>query len=122
MPMSSPQAQKEYQRLWMAKRRADFFNGKVCVLCGSTEELELDHIDPSTKEHHSIWSWSETRRSVELAKCQVLCFACHLKKSIAEQQSRAKKIHGTMAEYKRGCRCDFCKAGNAKYEALRRKK
>lgn len=74
---------KTYQKEWMRNRRREFFSGKYCVQCKSTEKLELDHINPEEKEHHSIWSWSEERRLKELAKCQVLCKTCHRLKSNA---------------------------------------
>lgn len=82
MPYKDPAKQREYQRLWCKKRRDEYFKDKFCVECGSKDNLELDHIDPSTKESHSIWSWSLERRTVELAKCQVLCNSDHAKKTI----------------------------------------
>ena len=48
---------RDYQRQWVARRRAEFFAGKACVRCGSQERLELDHIDPKLKVAHQIWSW-----------------------------------------------------------------
>lgn len=75
---------REYQRKWIANRRAEFFKDKSCAKCGSTESLELDHIDRLTKVSNSIWSWSQVRREEELAKCQVLCSDCHLKKTSQE--------------------------------------
>ncbi len=81
MPYKDPEKQREYQRQWIANRREDFFSDKWCVECGSIENLELDHINSSTKVSHNIWSWSEERRDVELAKCQVLCHDCHKKKT-----------------------------------------
>lgn len=74
---------REYQRQWIANRRASWFAGKVCTACGSTERLELDHIDPSTKVDSKIWSWAESRRLAELEKCQPLCRDCHYKKTAA---------------------------------------
>ena len=58
MGYKDPEKQKEYQRNWLAKRRADWFseNGP-CINCGSWDNLELDHIDPSTKVDNKIWSW-----------------------------------------------------------------
>jgi hypothetical protein len=75
---------REYQRIWIAARRAAFFAGKVCAKCGNSENLELDHIDPAVKVSAAIWSWSDERRAIELAKCQVLCHDCHLKKTKGE--------------------------------------
>ena len=80
---------REYQKKWykevVASRRKTWFdeNGP-CRECGSWENLELDHIDRTTKIHHAIWTWSEQRRSEELSKCQPLCYDCHKKKSVKE--------------------------------------
>lgn len=68
---------RNYQREWIKKRREAFFEGKCCAKCGSKDRLELDHIEPSNKEHHAIWSWSKKRQKAELEKCQVLCYECH---------------------------------------------
>lgn len=99
--------QREYLREWMAKRRSEWFEGKVCAHCGGTKELELDHIDPAQKIHHAIWSWRKARREIELSKCQPLCERCHMKKTLAE---RPQTDHGKAGMYYgRGCRCDLCK-------------
>ncbi len=71
----------KYAREWVAKRRAKYFFNKKCIKCNSTEKLELDHIDPSKKVSHSIFSWNEVKRNIELSKCQILCYNCHKKKS-----------------------------------------
>ena len=103
------QRKREYQRTWMRNRRAEYFNGKSCNHCGSSRELELDHVDPSKKVSHKIWSWSAERREAELAKCQVLCSDCHLEKTLSE---RPKPVHGSSAMYRHhGCKCDTCRAG-----------
>jgi len=88
---------REYQRQWMAARRAEWFaeNGP-CALCGSWDDLELDHVDPATKVHHVVWSWSKARREAELAKCRALCETCHKAKSKTEvvrgEQNGAAKL------------------------------
>ena len=107
---------RQYNRRWMAKRRAEWFDGKACVECGSTEEREVDHIDPSQKIDHKVWSWSKERRDAELAKCQVLCRRCHTAKSIRE--NHRPRVHGTVAMYKRGnCRCELCREAKRRYVA-----
>lgn len=73
--------QRTYQREWRAQRRADWFADKACAVCGSTDRLELDHIDPSQKVSSALWSWAEERRLAELAKCQVLCHDHHVEKT-----------------------------------------
>lgn len=106
MPFANKQERMEYQREWIADRRASFFAGKCCVKCGSTTDLELDHIDPAQKVSHRIWSWSAIRRNEELSKCQVLCAECHLEKTVSESQTARC---GDASMYRRGCRCDDCK-------------
>ncbi len=83
MPYKDIEKQRAYQREWVAKRRQAWFQDKKCP-CGSTERLELDHINPRDKEDHKIWSWSAERRNAELAKCQALCYYCHKKKTRKE--------------------------------------
>ena len=108
---------REYARLWIAKRRADFFANKSCIKCKSKEKLELDHINPSTKISHNIWSWSEERRLAEIKKCQVFCYACHQIKTM--KQDRKQTEHGKIAMYRHyGCRCELCKV--AKLQDSRR--
>lgn len=84
MPYKDPDKQREYMRQWIAQRRLRFFADKQCAVCGSKQNLELDHIDPVTKITNSIWSWSEERRETELVKCQILCKNCHQIKSKGE--------------------------------------
>ncbi len=108
---------KEYQRQWMARRRAEWFADKLCVVCGTKENLELHHIDPETKVHHCVWSWSKARRDAELAKCEVRCEEHH-KVATKEQQSTplSEKKHGTWITYGRyGCRCEECREWQRQY-------
>jgi hypothetical protein len=85
MPMHTKEEQRRYQREWIARRRREWFdeNGP-CVDCGSQENLELDHVDPTIKVDHKVWSWTKIRREIELAKCMVRCESCHLKRTIQQ--------------------------------------
>lgn len=87
VPMRTPEEQREYQRQWVARRRAEWFADKCCIDCGSTDRLELDHVDPSQKISHSIWSWSKSRRAIEIAKCVVRCFPCHRVKTVLNKEN-----------------------------------
>lgn len=110
MPYKDKEKQKEYQ-LWVAKRREDWFNANgPCRNCGSWKNLELDHIDPSTKVSNKIWSWSEERRNEEIAKCQILCEDCHTDKTAKDLRKMFEKFpeHGTNNRYNKGCKCNLC--------------
>jgi hypothetical protein len=76
---------REYQREWIAARRATWFSGKTCRDCGRTDGLELHHNDPDAKVSHRIWSWSWARIEAETAKCSTLCEACHARITAAHR-------------------------------------
>lgn len=101
----NPDIVREKNNAWVRARRDKWLaeNGP-CKHCGSNERLEVDHIDPKTKVHHSVWTWGDERRTKELAKCQVLCFLCHRLKTNAE---RGWKMHGELM-WQKGCRCEEC--------------
>lgn len=107
MPYADREIQREYQKIWIAKRKALWFQDKCCRRCGSKKDLELDHIDPSKKWTHRIWSYSWEKIMREVAKCQVLCRDCHAGKTLSSV-NRIKK-HGTVIAYvKYHCRCIEC--------------
>lgn len=111
MPYADPQRQREYQREWIAERRREWLEGKSCVVCGSMEKLEIDHIDGSQKVSHRVWSWTPARRDAELEKCQVLCMPHHWDKT---RRDLYPLIHGKHGTYTwRGCRCRACKSAHA---------
>lgn len=116
MPYADPEKQRAYRREWYNKRRDDWVrrNGP-CVQCGSNDGLEVDHIERQSKVSHRVWSWSLERRSAELAKCQVLCRACHRAKTSAENSRPV--VHGRRTTYdRRGCRCDPCREAKNGYQ------
>lgn len=79
-----------------------------CGRCGSAHDLQVHHRDKSEKTSHRIWTWSSARRAAELAKCEPICRACH----IAIHALLNRKAHG-LSGYRRGCRCDVCRAAIA---------
>lgn len=111
MPCATREEQNAYQLKWMRARREAYFEHRSCALCGSVEELELDHIDPALKVDHKVWSWSAIRRNAELAKCRVLCRPCH-KERTSVRYALARR-HGTATMYERGCKCGPCRRSNA---------
>ena len=123
MPMKTPEEQKEYQKLWMRKRRAEWLKsqGDECALCKSTDRLEVDHVDKTLKTIKAsvLWSRNDEVRKKELENCQVLCYSCHKLKTRNENLKNLQ--HGDYGMYKvRGCRCDLCRAENANRVRIQR--
>jgi 5-methylcytosine-specific restriction endonuclease McrA len=114
MGYKDPNKQREFNRRWIAERKATWIkkNGP-CVKCGSDKDLEVDHIDPATKTSHNVWSWTLERRNAELVKCQVLCYECHLNKTIEFRMQ--KRAHGTTTMYALKYRCTDCRNANTTY-------
>lgn len=83
MPYKDPDVQREYQRQWMIARRTKVleYMGGCCELCGSTDDLEIDHRDREFKWTHRFCSYSWSRIVAELKKCQLLCRDCHHEKT-----------------------------------------
>lgn len=100
---------ERYHRI--RKEAIEILGGK-CVCCGSTENLQIDHIDPKEKTLKVAKEYANPLFWEELKKCQLLCQSCHIKKTSEEQR---KNIHGTWGMHKRGCRCEKCKALVANY-------
>ena len=71
--------------------------GGVCSHpnCNSTEDLQLDHINPLEKSYsisERISSWDISKLQPEIDKCQLLCPKHHLEKTI--EDGRKYGFHG----------------------------
>lgn len=78
-----------------------------CRDCGTWEQLEVHHVDPSQKEPMRLWCVSRNRRERELAKCIPLCQACHHRRH--GRSAPGTLNHGTLTAYnKKKCRCTKC--------------
>lgn len=90
--------------------------GGQCVRCGSQDELQFDHVYPSTKSFvlasRMGCSWAVI--APELEKCQILCAPCHRKKTAEDgppANKRTEIVHGTLTAYCQDrCRCEPCRA------------
>ena len=97
----------------MARLREDL--GGKCVKCGSSEDLEIDHIDRTKKKLNvaKVWSHNKEKYAAELRKCQLLCKECHRKKTLVDLgKFDARIIHGTVSSV-RYCSCSSCKYGKS---------
>jgi hypothetical protein len=82
MPYADRARQRQYQREWLARRRATWLTDKRCHDCGSSDGLEIDHVDPDEKVEHRVWSWRADRRLAELDKTVPRCRDCHRRKGL----------------------------------------
>ncbi len=99
---------KRYKRIM--REIIDFLGGN-CIVCNSTEHLQIDHKNRLTKKF-SISTGIEEVSSKELwrevKKCQLLCEKHHDEKTAKEFLSK----HGTKGRYRSRrfpCRCELCK-------------
>ena len=109
----------EYMRVYMLeryhrrRREGREFLGGVCVDCGTTEDLEFDHVDRESKEFmiSGMSSCSEARFWAEVRKCVLRCKTCHY----ARTAQQLGVEHGGGASGKKNCPCASCKARKAEY-------
>lgn len=91
--------------------------GGKCAVCGSEDDLQIDHIFREDKEFPigQLWSVSKERYEKELTKCQLLCRDCHKAKNQWERGRKAAiRTHGTLSSY-RYCKCNLCKKAYSDY-------
>lgn len=119
----TPEERRAYMNAYYAKRMSEAVAslGGACAVCGTTEQLEFDHIDPSTKIDcvTSLAMRSRKLFFAEVAKCQLLCKEHHIEKTRAEGSLKGRPPqpikHGTEWAYKRHkCRCELCCTERAK--------
>jgi hypothetical protein len=115
----------EYMKARRLKRRQDLLNlaGNKCEACNSTDNLEFNHIDRSTKLITLSGKGLDGRWETilkELDKCELLCNNCHLEKTREQYKNKEIRpwnsnkhlpyIHGTARTYSEiACRCNDCK-------------
>lgn len=110
---------REYIRNRYHRLRTEWIEklGGKCVHCESTENLNFDHIIASEKEYdisRILSTHSKTKIIAEMAKCQLLCFECHVVKSV-EMEDIHVVSHGGGLTGKKNCYCDLCKPLKSKY-------
>jgi 5-methylcytosine-specific restriction endonuclease McrA len=117
------QLKRYHERMATAKIRL----GNRCVECGTTEDLEIDHIDPAKKtiKLSNLWSIAEHLFNAELEKCQLLCSNCHRNKSkIDIGVEHGGGVSGkfiTTDGKRKGCPCGPCTLKRKEYMRRYRK-
>lgn len=112
----TPEQNREYLRRRYREQMDAFIAhlGGFCVVCGSSEDLQIDHIDPSTKCFTVAKLWPRKKLPevyAELQKCQLLCVPHHIEKTAAEQSAARSGTftHGTLYGWmKAKCGCEVC--------------
>jgi 5-methylcytosine-specific restriction endonuclease McrA len=118
---------KEYMLARYYRRQAEWREklGGKCDVCGTTENLEFDHLVASDKALEIakiLTSGSNDKLAREMAKCHLLCKDHHLEKSIASGDINNVE-HGGGLTGKKNCRCKLCAPlKNAYARELRRNK
>lgn len=120
--MASEEDKKEYHRIYNLtryhQRRARYIEqlGGKCVDCGTTKNLEFDHIVAEDKsiEIGDLLNYSEGRVQTELKKCALRCKRCHQKKSVTVGDIRSVE-HGGGLSGKKNCPCIPCKTRKREY-------
>ena len=75
--------QREARFQWLLENVGD-----CCTVCGSTERLEFDHLNPSLKRGRiSFRANGIERLKQEVDNIQTLCHDCHVKKSTAQKKA-----------------------------------
>lgn len=115
---------RKYLPEWRERRRKEAILrlGGKCAKCGSCKRLDFDHVDPKTKvlAIGKMWQSSRARFETELAKCQLLCKECHIKKS-RDEMPKAKHGAWTLG-IKSGCACSPCSEYRDQFNEARRNK
>lgn len=135
----SRETYNEYLRTYRAERRIvrrsaliAMLGGK-CVDCGATDNLEFNHIDPSTKLF-SIGDGIDKKWETildEVAKCDLRCVPHH--RELTSRQHAEGLLpapwnavgepppHGSAACYAAGCREDRCRQARSIYRDKERR-
>jgi 5-methylcytosine-specific restriction endonuclease McrA len=95
------------QRYEAAKQQLIALLGGKCARCGTTENLQFDHVNRELKDFAITgrWNRSQAELEAELAKCQLLCQPHHLEKTRQEIGNE----HGGGKTGIRKCKCELCR-------------
>ena len=89
----NPHHAKQSQERKRARNRNLIYEhcGNVCCKCGTSENLEFDHINPALKKsRQSFLSIGRSDLENQLDNIQVLCHTCHKAKSTAQKNAAWK--------------------------------
>jgi|SRR6516164_3517982 hypothetical protein len=114
-------------RYQAAKQQLIELLGGKCQVCGTTEDLQFDHVDPELKSFTITGRWNRSQEELqaELDKCQLLCGPHHREKTKADGRlgggwnklpEDAFRCGMARTYLKRKCRCGPCKKAHSLYK------
>ena len=83
----------------------DWKRSRTCEMCGTSEHIEADHIDPTKKvkscSQYSYWAnrGGVEQLQLELNKCRAICIFCHRVHSRRQRQLSKCKTRQQKREY-----------------------
>jgi 5-methylcytosine-specific restriction endonuclease McrA len=91
--------------------------GGTCNNCGTSSNLQFDHISPAVKNREvtTLLLGRIEKLMSELKYCQLLCESCHMKKTIVDN-GKSELKHATNSMYTKGCRCSECQKAHTLYQ------
>jgi len=104
----------KYKKSFRQRRRLELISalGGECIVCGTNERLEFDHIFPEDKSFDisARLDYSMSNLLRELQKCQLLCRRHNIEKMCTDNGIQAVPLHGRISTYtNHKCRCRKCK-------------
>lgn len=90
-------ARRDFYRRRYKNRREELLHelGDKCASCGSTNDLEFDHKDPTNKVYDFDYLFMLGKDNIvlkeEISKLQLLCSRCHTNKTRLEQSKQVCK-------------------------------
>ena len=111
--MSFDHSRYNLERYHRIRAEKIYMLGGKCIDCGSTDNLEFDHIDPENKDFciSNYMTYPSSLVDAELAKCTLRCKSCHSSRTRTQNSVE----HGAGASGKRNCRCEPCRLRKAEY-------
>ena len=90
---------RNYSREYYHTRKNEllFRLGNKCAVCGISEGLTFDHIDPLKKSFNisHLLNRSKEDTDLELTKCQLLCRKCHIEKNRVDGSRTKNSVKGS---------------------------
>lgn len=109
MQNKNAKRESDRRRYYRRKQLMHEYLGNQCTICGSVDDLEIDHKQKSEKSFalSKIYNYKWETILPELNKCQLLCHKHHQDKNKIDN---GEAVHGSLTMYSHHrCRCTLCR-------------